>query len=309
MVLPQLEELRLRPQVGGVHSHVNGQVADDLDAQVVDVLPQGGPLAVEEELEVAVEVHVLPELPGVALHSLRLSQPDILVGPIQPALHVEMALYRHVEGIVGEPGILFPEGIHRLLVPGKAPLKGLAEDGKPGLIDLSIIHIARLGAPVYTFQIITIQEAVLRQQVQVNKVGVSGEGGKALIGAVTIAGGAQGQKLPVLLTGGMEEIGKGVGLPAQSADAIRGGKGGNREQDSTAAIHRDHPFCNDLPLIVAVVLRFVKKVAKRKIGFWQIDQSAAGTKASHGGLPIDRRMVFWYNTNQLQPKINGGRAT
>lgn len=213
-----------------------------------------------------------------------------------------MALYRHIESVVGEPGILLPEGVNCLLVPGKAFLKGLAEDGKPGRIDLSVIHIARLGAPVYTFQIITIQEAVFRQQVQINEVGVAGEGGKALIGAVAIAGGAQGQKLPVLLAGGMEEIGKGVGLPAQSADAIGGGKGGNREQDSAAAIHRDHPFCNDLPLIVAVVLGFVKKAAKRKKGFCQIDQSVVGMPVSHGGLPIDRRTVFWYNKANYSQK-------
>ena len=254
VALPQLEKLRFRPHVGGVHGHIDGKVADDLDAQTVDVFPQGDPLAVEEELEVAVEIHILLELLGVARHCLRLSQPDVLVRPLQPALHAEVALYRHIQSIVGQPLVFLPEGVHRLLVPGKALVESLAEDGEPGFIDLSVVHIPGLRAPVDGSELLRVQEPVLYQQVQINKVGVTGKGREALIGAVTVAGGAQRQKLPVLLTGGVEKIGKGVRLFAQGADAVRRGQGGDMQQDSAAAIHRDHPFCWDLEKVGLLAL-------------------------------------------------------
>ena len=71
-------------------------------------------------------------------------------------------------------------------------------------------------------------------------------------------------------TGGVEEVGKVVGRLSQGADAVGGGEGGDVQEDSAAAVHRDHPFCNDLPLIVVAILWFVKKITEGAEQFWQI---------------------------------------
>ena len=56
-------------------------------------------------------------------------------------------------------------------------------------------------AEVGAFALLPGQHAFLHQCVQVDEVGVAGEGGKGLVGAVTVAGGADGQDLPVFLAG------------------------------------------------------------------------------------------------------------
>ena len=247
VALPQLEELRFRPHVGGVHGHIDGQVPDNLQPQGVDVVPQGVPLAVKEVLEVGEKVHVLPQLPPVALHRLRRSDPDIGVGPLQPALHAEVALHRHVQRVVGQPRILPGKGLHRRPVPVPAPPEGPAQHGKPVFVDPAEVHMTGVAAPVDALQLGAFQQAVGDQQIQVDEVGVPGEGGKALVGAVPIAGGTEGQKLPVGLARGLQKVGEGVGLLSQSADAVGGGEGGDMQKDAAGAVHVHHAFSNRVP--------------------------------------------------------------
>ena len=92
--LVQLEEFRLRPHIGGVHSHIDGQIADDTDALRVDVVPQPVPLAEEQILQVDEELHVLLQQRAVLLHRAVLPQTDI-IGPLRPRLHTEIALAGH----------------------------------------------------------------------------------------------------------------------------------------------------------------------------------------------------------------------
>ena len=81
------------------------------------------------------------------------------------------------------------------------------------------------------------QQSVLYQHIQVDEIGIPGVGGKALIGGVAIAGGAQGQHLPAVLPGGVEKIGKVIGGLAQSPDAVRRRQGKYRHQNAAATIH------------------------------------------------------------------------
>ena len=204
----------------------------------MDVFPQGVPLAEKQVLEVGIEGCVLGQVPAVALDRLRLAQADVLVRPVQPAFHAEMALYGHVKGVVVQPRVFLAEGRHRRLVPGIPGAERLAQDGEPGLVNPAVVDGPGGVSPADVLQVPAGQQAVLRQQVQVDKVGIAGEGGKALIWAVAVAGGSQGQELPVFLSGGAEEVGEGVRLPAQGADAVRRGKGGNGQKDAAAAFHK-----------------------------------------------------------------------
>ena len=235
----QLEALRLRPHVGGIHGHINGQVADDLDVQAVEIVPQLVPLAEEQELQIGEQLHVLPQQGAVPLQHLRgFPQADVRVLPLGPGAHAEMALAGHVQGVIRQPAaVLRLKGGHLCLVPFPAPVLGLLQHGEAAFVDLSVVHIPGFGAPVLLLHLALFQQPVLYQHIQVDEIGIPGVGGKALIGGVAIAGGAQGQHLPAVLPGGVEKIGKVIGGLAQSPDAVRRRQGKYRHQNAATTIH------------------------------------------------------------------------
>ena len=83
------------------------------------------------------------------------------------------------------------------------------------------------------------QQTGVGQQAVVNEVGVAGKGGKALVRAVTVAGGADGQNLPVGLFCLGEEIDKCEGLFAQRADA-KGPRQAEHGHQNAACTHGAH---------------------------------------------------------------------
>ena len=140
-----------------------------------------------------------------------------------------MPLAGHVQGVVRQPALVFrPEVGHRAGIALPAPLIGLAKKGKAALVDLSVVHVARVAAPVGGGALGGRQQPVIHQHIRVDKIGVAGVGGKALVGGVAIAGGTQGEHLPVGLAGVFQEIGEIIGRLAQGTDAIGGGQGGYR---------------------------------------------------------------------------------
>ena len=196
----------------------------------MDVVAQSGPLPEKQKLQIGEELHILPQKCAVLVqHGLVLTQAKVVVGPLRPGLHAEVPLAGHVQGVVRQPPrIVLRKGRYGLRVPLPAPLIGLAKKGKAALVDLSVVHMARVAAPVGGGALGGRQQPVSRQHIRVDVVGVAGVGGKALVGGVAIAGGAQGEHLPVGLAGVFQEIGEIIGRLAQGTDAIGGGQGGYR---------------------------------------------------------------------------------
>ncbi len=246
----QLEKLRLRPYIGAVHRHIDGQVADHLNVQAVQVVPQRRPLLEEQELDVDEQLHILPQLCAVFLqHLRRFPQAQCLIGPLRPRLHAEVPLAGHVEGIILQPAaVLLPESGHGLGVTLPATLFGGSQHLEAALIDLAVVHIARLSAPLTLGDLALFQQTVGHQHVQIDEVGISGEGGKALVGGVAVAGGAKRQHLPIALPCGVEEVGKFIGCLTQRADAIGRRQGGDSKQNTTGTFHS-----NDLSLVLMIV--------------------------------------------------------
>ena len=149
-----------------------------------------------------------------------------------------MALAGHVQGIVRQPAaVLRLKGGHLRLIPLPASVLGLLQHGEAALINPSVVHVPGIGSPVLALHLIPGQQPVLDQQLQVDEIGIPGVGGKALIGGVAIAGGAQRQHLPAVLPGGVEKIGKVIGGLAQSPDAVGRRQGKYRHQNAAATIH------------------------------------------------------------------------
>ena len=101
VVFVQLEHLGLCPHVGGVHRHIDGQVADDADAEGVDIVLERGPLAEEQKLNVGEQLHVVAQHVAVALNDRTvLAAANVLIVPLRPRLHAEVALERHEECVI-----------------------------------------------------------------------------------------------------------------------------------------------------------------------------------------------------------------
>ena len=164
----------------------------------MDVVPERIP----QVLKIGVKSHILSQLPAVALDSAGLTQADGFIRPLEPALHAEVALYSHIEGVVFQPLVFLAESFHRVTVPGIALLEGLAQNAKAGVINFPVVHIPGLRPPICFLNVRGVQQTVFCQQIQIDKIRVSGKGGKALIRAVAKARGAQGQHLPAALAGG-----------------------------------------------------------------------------------------------------------
>ena len=158
------------------------------------VLPQVAPLAEEQILQKGPEVHLVPVCLVAPRHRLGPVEPDVLLRPLGPGSHAEVLLHGHKQGVVRQPGpVLLPEGVQlrRHLLP--APGKGLPQQGEALGEDGAVVHPLRVVAPVDVGKVRLGQKAVLHQQIQVDEIGVARKGGKALVGAVAVAGGAQGQ--------------------------------------------------------------------------------------------------------------------
>ena len=215
----QQKLLPFRPHVGGVQGHIDGQVADDLDAQAVGVLLQGFPLGEEPVLDIGVEGDLFSQFLPPALHSGALVAAQGFVRPVVPGLSVKMGLGGPVQCVFSRPGITLCKRPNLFVLLALCPSESLAQQGLPGLVECVVFDLVP-GRDFGGGQIAPVQQAVRRQQVQIDEQRVAGEGGHAGVGGVPLPRGAHGQNLPPGLSGGVEEIGKGPGLLAQGADAV-----------------------------------------------------------------------------------------
>ena len=201
VLLVEQEAPGVRPDVGGVERHVDGQVAYYLYAQGVDVVPQLIPLLVERVLYPGEEPHVRVQQRPVVLKAPRLSEPHVLVRPERPGHHAEMPLERHEEGVVRQPaGVLLAEACYLRGIPVPAARAGQAQDVEAVVVDLAVVHVHGVRAPVHGLDLGLFEQPVLDEQVEVYEIGVAREGGEGGVGRVAVARGAEGQELPGLLS-------------------------------------------------------------------------------------------------------------
>ena len=135
-------------------------------------------------------------------------------------------LQGHEQGVVLQPvRLLGAEGGKLGPVLGQKAVAGPVEHRVAGLIHQPVVHILGVLPPVEGLKLRRLQQALLRQGVQVDEVGVAGEGGEGLIGGVAVAGGARREQLPAALAAGGQKVRKFPGLLSQRPDAVGGGQG------------------------------------------------------------------------------------
>ena len=240
--LVHLELGRVGPHVGAVLGHVDGKIPDDGDPLLRRPGLQGLPLAEEQELDALPEPQLPVQLPGRGGQGRRLP-PAEGGGPLAPGRAVMAALEGHEQGVVVQP-VRLPgaEGGQLLQPPGPQAAHRLAQHGEALPVQQAVVHPLRVLPPVQALILLRLQQALGAQIVQINEVGAAGEGGEGLIGGVAVAGGPNGQHLPVRLARPGQKIHKGAGLRPQGAHPPGGGQGGERHQNAGTSHHHNTLF-------------------------------------------------------------------
>ena len=104
-VLVKFEDIGVGPGRSAVHRHIEGDIADDLDALFFRIGMQFFPLAVKFKLEETVEVDVIGKLLRRCFQSFLIPETLTLL-PVGPGFSFIFFLQGHIEGIVKEPVVL-----------------------------------------------------------------------------------------------------------------------------------------------------------------------------------------------------------
>ena len=196
----QLKLLRVGPYVHAVAGDIDGQVPDDPHAPSAGAVLQRPPLAKEKELHPFPEGNILPQGPPRPFQRQRL---PIAQGrlPVLPGRAAVGALQRHKQSVILQPeGVVLTKNSKLRRRRGQQPGTGLAQHRVAPLVQKAVVHRQRLRAPIQRHILLRPQQAVRGQIVQIDQIGVSRKGGKALVGGIAKAGGTDGQQLPVGLS-------------------------------------------------------------------------------------------------------------
>ena len=197
----QFKQFRMRPGIGAVHGHIDGDVAYNADAVMVGIGFQLIPLPDEFKLEIFMELNVIIQFPPVVVQGILPAQADVLCPP-GPGSSFEPGLYCHEKGVILQPPSVFIPEFPKLRVQAyAAPLIGFSQQGVPLFVDLCIVHKIRPAAEVSPAAFFLCKDAFLYKVLQTNEIGIACKGGKGLVGGIPVTGGPQGENLPVGLAG------------------------------------------------------------------------------------------------------------
>ena len=184
-----LEQFRMGPQVAGIRADVDGDIAHQQDTLAVGVGLQRVPLGVEEELHGLVVTDLISQPCFCSGNGLRLPAAQ-RVRPVGKTCLPLLGLHGHEQSVVLQPEALrCAEGLVSRGGGCQQPVSGLFQQHRALVVQRTVVNgVHRLrGGDLFSGQI-----AIRCQQTKINKVGVPGKGGKALVGAVAVAGRIEG---------------------------------------------------------------------------------------------------------------------
>ena len=240
-VLPvELELLRLRPDVGRIQRHIDRQIADQTNAKPVHIVAQRVPLAEKHILYVGKQPHIVRQQRPIARHGLRTMQTKIRVRPLRPRQHIKMALERHEQRVVREPRVCLGKPRNFRRIPRPAVLARLPQEAEAVVVQLAVVHTRGIIAPIDRVQLRSGEQALLRKQLQIDQIGISRKGGKALVRRIAVPGRPDGKQLPIALSRCLEKIRKRIRSLAQRPDAVFGRQRGDRQQHAAASLYHQN---------------------------------------------------------------------
>lgn len=142
-----------------------------------------------------------------------------------------------------QPVLIFRhEGLLIGILADVAALICLAQQFQAVFAHFAIIHPLRVGTEVHAVALLSGQDALFDQIFQIDQIGVARDGGKGLIGGSAVAGGAQGQDLPVGLACLDQSVHKIISRPGETANAILGRQTGDGQQNTGTSHHNILPY-------------------------------------------------------------------
>ncbi len=213
-----LEQLRVEVELCAVAGQIDGDVPHNANSLLIGVVLQVEPLLIEDVLKEGVEGHPL----------------GVWDGLLRPLAAISLILV--VEG--GEFGVVLQPWEVELLrhlgpAAGKAEER-LIEQVHPRGLEMGIVHPVG-GVPSGGLHLLMGEQAHGHQLVQVDEIGIACKSGGGHIGGIAVAGGDQGQDLPIGLSGVRQKVHEPAGRRAQRADAVGTGQRGDSQQDTAGA--------------------------------------------------------------------------
>ena len=196
-VFIELEQLRIGPGIRAVQGHIDGDVSYDTDPPVIGILFQFFPLDLKTVLLETVKTDLLRQFPPGPVQSFRIPGLQFL-RPFLPGPLSLTALDRHIQTVILQPVRVFIFKFQEFLCLTEAG-KGLPKNRKTCFVNSPVVHIAGFLPAVRLPALLLGEQSLLPEGIQIYIVRIPGEGGERLIGRISVAGGPQGQDLPVLL--------------------------------------------------------------------------------------------------------------
>jgi hypothetical protein len=110
---------------------------------------------------------------------------------------------------------------------------GLMQESEFPGDDGTVVNVT--GVKLLRFDLVWVEESFLNKQFGTNQVGISSEGGEALVGGVSKTGGAKRKDLPVSQTSGLHPIEHVDSSWSYISDSVGPGEGSRMEKDAGAA--------------------------------------------------------------------------
>ena len=194
---------------------------------------QGVPLLEEQILDKAEEADFLFQFVSGIPDGIGISEFQVML-PLVPGLAAEFVFQRHEQGEIGQPVAVLLRKAGVVLARGEAGV-GLAQHVQAVAVQQAEVSLVIGHVPLDAFQVGLGKQTILHQTVEVNQIVVPGEGGAGLIGGVAVAGGSQGQNLPIALAGFFQKVNEFVCFAAHGAHAVRTGQTGDVHQNAAGS--------------------------------------------------------------------------
>ena len=173
----------MSPGRRAVHGHIEGEVTDDLDPLLCRVGVELFPLAVELELQEAVEIDLLRQVLRRRFQGFGVAQ-ALPVLPVHPGPALIFLFQGHIERIVSEPVVFLLQillilrmiiAVCRRTFQLPEPVKGDPQDLIAVIVQSPVVDLLRIRAEIKAIHLIPGQQPLFDQLLQVDEVGVAGK--------------------------------------------------------------------------------------------------------------------------------------
>ena len=220
IVFIQLKQPGACPCICAVHGNIDGNISNDPDSLFIGIRFQLPPLLIKFKLHVLLKFDIKIQLFPVIIQGVLPAQTDIL-RPLRPGNSSETVLHRHKQCIILQPVSLFLLESHKIrILTDIAALICLSKQLQPALIYFFIINAGRIISEIHTVTFLLCENSLFDQILQTDKIGISGKGGKGLVGRIPIAGWPQRKNLPAALSSCLQCIYKLICAFGKASDSV-----------------------------------------------------------------------------------------